>query len=127
MSMTTDPAHRAAFIAGLRELADFLAANPAVAVSEQRVKIRVQPYGPDDESEEREVDAFAAAAGVSVLDQRNDAGHFSGRYSAARTFGPVLYEAFTYTAATMAEMHAQRSYEGNIQTGGASDEMGQAA
>lgn len=114
MSMTTDPAAREAFIAGLRDLADFLAANPAVAVSTQPVDIRVQPYG-TDEDEAREIDAFAAAAAVEVLDQRDSTGHYSGRYSAAVTFGPVMYEAFTYTSATMADFDARRSYERNIQ------------
>lgn len=114
MSMTTDPAAREAFIAGLRDLADFLAANPAVPVSEQGADITVQPYGTDAESV-REINAFAAAAGVDVLDERDSAGYFSGQYSATRKFGPVVYRAFTYTAAVMAKSDALRSYERNIQ------------
>lgn len=124
--MTTDPDCREAFIAGLRELADFLAANPAVAVSVQPVEIRVQPYG-TDEQEAREIDAFAAAAGVDVVDQRDDPGFYSGRYSAVRAFGPVTYEAFTYTAAALAESAARHSYSGNVQAGGESRELGEAA
>jgi hypothetical protein len=112
--MTTDPAARATFIAGLRDLADFLAANPAVAVPVQPVDIHVQPYG-TDEDEAREIDAFAAAAGVDVLDQRDSTGHYSGRYSATVTFGSVMYHAFTYTAAIMAKSDARHSYARNVQ------------
>ncbi len=117
MPMTTDPAARDAFIGGLRDLADFLAVNPDVPVSTFPVEIKVQPYGMHgtDEEKAREIDAFAAAAGVEVLDERDSTGYFSGRYSAARTFGPVTYETFAYTAAAMAESAAQRSYEGNVQ------------
>jgi hypothetical protein len=115
--MTTDPATREAFIAGLRELADFLAARPAVSVP-NGADITVQPYGTDEE-EAAEIDAFAAAVGVDVLDERHGGdrkGYHNGRYSALREFGPVIYRAFTYTAATMAEFDAIRSYENNIQT-----------
>jgi hypothetical protein len=112
MSMTTDPAVREAFIAGLRDLADFLAANPALAVSVQLPQqIRIVPYGSDEECE-RAIDEFAAAAGAEITDDR--AG--TGRYSAARAFGAVVYEALTYTAASLAASEARRSYADNVQT-----------
>jgi hypothetical protein len=115
--MNTDPAARDAFIAGLRELADFLAARPAVAVP-AGADITVQPYG-TDEQEAAEIDAFAAAVGVDVLDERQTGdprGYHVGRYSAVREFGPIIYRAFTYTSSTMAKFGAIRSYENNIQT-----------
>jgi hypothetical protein len=116
--MPTDPATRDAFIAGLRELADFLAARPAVAVPGYGADITVQPSGSDEE-EAAEIDAFAAAVGVDVLDERQTGdlrGYHVGRYSAVREFGPVIYRAFTYTSSTMAKFDAIRSYENNIQT-----------
>lgn len=125
MSMTTSPAAREAFIAGLRDLADFLAANPAVPVPVNRTVVHVQPYGSDEE-EAAGIDAFAAAAGVGVLDERHG-GHYSGRYSAILEFGPVAYMAFTYTAATLAESDARRSYENNVQTAAAVAGLGEAA
>lgn len=123
MTMTTDPERRQAFVAGLRELADFLAANPAVAVPDHSAeKIILTPYGSDEECE-RAIDAFAEAVGAEVDDDR--AG--TGKYSAAREFGMVRYEAFTYTAAVMAESAARRSYEKNVQTGGVPAGLGEAA
>jgi hypothetical protein len=129
MPMTTDPAVREAFIDGLRALADFLAANPALPVSTYPVEIKVQPYGTHgtDEEKAREIDAFAAAAGVEVLDERDSTGYYSGRYSAALGFGPVRYETFTYTAAAMAESAAQRSYEGNVQVDAPAADMAEIA
>jgi hypothetical protein len=128
--MTTDPATREAFIAGLRELADFLAARTAVAVPSYGADITVQPYG-TDEKEAAEIDGFADAAGVAVLDERDGGdrnGFHSGRYSATREFGPVIYRAFTYTTATLAESDARRSYETNIQTAATAPvELGEAA
>jgi hypothetical protein len=111
MTITTDPAARAAFIAGLRELADHLTANPTVPVPSHTVEIKLIPVG-DDAHCEGVVDAFAAALDVSVLDRRAGC----GEYGAQRAFGPVVYRTFTYTAASMAEHHAQQSYAGCIQT-----------
>jgi hypothetical protein len=110
MSMTTDPAARAALISGLRKLADFLAANPDVAVSKQGADISLTPYG-DDDTEAREIAAFADAAGIDVLDDRAS----GGKMEAAIVFGPITYRAFTYSSATLAESDARRSYERNVQ------------
>lgn len=123
MSMTTSPAAREAFIAGLRDLADFLAANPEVAVSVQTpVTILISPYGTDEECE-REIDEFAAAAGVTVADDLAT----GGRYSAVRSFGAVEYQALTYTAETLAASDARRSYFDNVQPETAPVELGEAA
>lgn len=129
MSMTTDPAKREAFIAGLRDLADFLAAHPAVAVPSSGADITVQPYG-TDEQEAADIEAFAAAAGVAVLDERrtgDDEGFYTGRYSATCEFGPVVYRAFTYTAESMAADAARRSYEKNIQADAVPAALGEVA
>lgn len=125
MSMTTDPAARQAFIAGLRDLADFLADNPKLAVSVQETKILVSPYGSDEDCQ-REIDEFAAAAGVAVTDSLAD----GGAYEAVREFGPVKYQVFNFTAAQLAESDLKRSYADNIQvsdTSGEPLELGEAA
>lgn len=114
MSMTTDPATREAFIAGLRDLADFLAANPGVAVSVQPTCLTVVATGRNDEENVRDINEFAAAASAVVTDLRSDSGHHSGYYGASLKFGPVEYKAFAYTDASMAAFAAERSYEDNI-------------
>lgn len=112
MAMTTDPAQREAFIAALRELADFLAANPAVPVSTYECEITMQPWHMDgDDSDAREIEAFASATGADLLDDRGR----TGKYEATRAFGPLSYRAFTYTRAAMAKSAAQYSYANNVQ------------
>jgi hypothetical protein len=124
MSMTTDPAKREAFIAGLRDLADFLAAHPGVAVSEQATSIGPTAYG-DYDDETRQIEAFAAAAGLEVTDDRPS----GGKIQASRAFGPVTYHAFTYSLARLAETDARNSYAGNVQVDAPADltETGRAA
>ena len=111
MSMTTDPAAREAFITGLRDLADFLAAHPGVAVSQQKMQITLTAYGADDDAETQQIEAFAAAAGLDVTDDRPN----GGQIQASRAFGPVTYRAFTYSHATLAESDARNSYADNVQ------------
>src|SRR5215813_9761048 len=106
MSMTTDPVERAALVAGLRELADFLAANPAVAVPAFGCPIDLVAIDGTDDDQAGAVDAFASATGAEVADDRDGC----GRYSAARSFGPVRYRAYAYTAASMADHEARHSY-----------------
>lgn len=122
MSMTTDPATREAFIAGLRNLADFLAANPGVPVSVQPTCLTVVAYGSDEECE-RQVDEFATAASAPVTDHRSDPDEHSGYYGASLNFGPVEYKAFTYTAASMAVSRAEDSYRDNIRAATAPSEL----
>lgn len=126
MSMTTDPATREAFIAGLRDLADFLAANPNVAVSVQPTCLTVVAYGSDEECA-RQVDEFAAAASAAVTDHRNDPDDYSGYYGASLHFGPVEYKAFTYTDASMAASRAEESYRDNIRAAALPSELDEAA
>lgn len=123
MSMTTDPATRAAFIAGLRDLADFLDTNPNVAVSVQETRILIVPTADTDEENCREIDEFAAASGAAVFDDLAD----TGEYNAALTFGPVEYMALTYTAERLAASEARRSYCDNVQPDADPVELGEAA
>ena len=75
---------RAAFIAGLRELADFLTANPRVLVP------RIASFGvfvdaADSAARREGAEHVAAPLGVPV----DDIGE--GYYDARRTFGPIAY------------------------------------
>lgn len=104
-------AERAAFITGLRDLADFLASRPDVPVPPgyHETIIRLCAIGDSEAGRLAEVDQAAAALGVppSGPDQ-------SGHYSAARHFGPVTYEAMAITDAGRAAYRAQDSYYGSV-------------
>lgn len=110
MGMTSDLAAREAFIAGLRDLADFVAANPAVAVPGHGAEIMLIPPGSDEDGA-RAITAFAEAVGAQLQDDRAA----SGALRASRAFGPVLYIALTYTAAALAKSSARYSYADCIQ------------
>lgn len=111
--MTTDPTtDRAALIAGLRGLADFLEANPAVPVPEsyQSKPISVLPPFRASDAERRAfVDAFAIAAGVEAADL-DDSGH----YMATAQFGPVEYRSYAISTAARDRADALDSYRDSI-------------
>ncbi|KPI18687.1 hypothetical protein OK074_7881 [Actinobacteria bacterium OK074] len=75
---------REAFIAGLRELAEFLAANPEVLVPRYPV-LGVIVNAADDTARRAGVHLVAALLGAPVEDLGQ------GFYSANRQFGPVAY------------------------------------
>lgn len=75
---------REAFIAGLRELADFLTANPAVLVP-SHPSFALLVSADDAATRERSAKYAAAPLGVPV----DDIGQ--GYYDACRTFGPIAY------------------------------------
>lgn len=91
---------REAFVAGLRELADFLAADPAVPVPKYGETILLTTHGDDDENR-RAVDEFAAAVGAAAPDGWDE----YGSYAASRAFGPVTYKAVAHSAASMDLYH----------------------
>jgi hypothetical protein len=109
---------REEYIAGLRELADFLEAHPALPVERYPTPRRVHT-GPDtgttgDGVGRAIVDDAAAILGVTA--RATPGGH----YEAARTFsGGISYGVVCIPAAAMAEHEARSSYSGNVQTGGA--------
>jgi hypothetical protein len=82
-------ADRAAWVAGLRELADFLAAHPDVPVppAYHTQGICEFPDGDSDAERRAGVDRAAAALGVRA------AGSWGGHYKASARFGPVEYAA----------------------------------
>lgn len=103
--MTTDCTVRAEFIAGLRRLADFLAANPKVPVPSTGADIIVHALGSDDE-QRAAIDRIAA-----LIDRpASDGDH----YTTTRDFGPITYRAVAIPERCMQEWHALMSYDGCI-------------
>ncbi|MGW2519808.1 hypothetical protein ACWC09_22885 [Streptomyces sp. NPDC001617] len=77
---------RAAFLAGLRELVDFLAANPAVVVPRQ-ASIAVLVDASDSAGRREGVASVAVPLGVPTEDLGQ------GYFNARREFGPIAYVA----------------------------------
>lgn len=75
---------RSEFIAGLRELADFLTANPSVLVP-RNASFGVFVDAADSTARREGAEHVAAPLGVPV----DDIG--KGYYDARRTFGPIAY------------------------------------
>jgi hypothetical protein len=112
---------RADFIAGLCNLADFLASNPTVPVPRFGTSILVSAQWADDKR--GFVDEFATLTGVEI-DDRWDA---DGHYSARAAFGPVEYEAYAVSKPAMDAHDALWSYRDCVQPEAASVELGEAA
>jgi hypothetical protein len=79
-------AERAEFLAGLRDLIDYMESNPDVPVTSYAT---VYAFPADDEWDGKcsEIDRIAALIGVPAVDTSG------GHYLALRTFGPVEYRA----------------------------------
>ncbi|MGW3145652.1 hypothetical protein ACWDG1_13420 [Streptomyces sp. NPDC001177] len=75
---------RAAFIAGLRELIDFLAANPAVLVP-RSASVAVVVDASDSDARRNGVESVAVPLGLPAQDFGR------GYFSARRGFGPISY------------------------------------
>lgn len=87
MSYYANSGERGRFIAGLRDLANYLDANPAIP-SPRDITVHVFP--PDGSNAEMlaEIDAIAGRIGATP---NNDSPR--GHYCAIRDFGPVQYRA----------------------------------
>jgi len=109
MSFTTDPDARQAFITGLRDLAWYLAAHPAVPVLRYGTEIHLHANSTDDGGC-AQVDHFARQLGATA---ENSIAH-DGHYEAARCFGPVGYKIIAISQARMAHYHAEASYTGCV-------------
>jgi hypothetical protein len=81
-----DSTERAAFISGLRALADYLESNPAVPAP---IYSTVHTFPPDGDWAAMRADIDAIAAPLGVIAYRTAGGH----YVATRSFGPVEYRA----------------------------------
>ncbi|WP_412515642.1 hypothetical protein K8Z49_27780 [Actinomadura madurae] len=97
-------------ITGLRALAVFLEANPAVPVNEYGHDLTVSVRASDDASAVALVDATAALLGVDVTDDTDRGGH----YTATRTFGRVSYRIVHIPQRRREEYRARDSYRDNI-------------
>jgi hypothetical protein len=97
---------RAQTVAGLRALADFLEANPAVPVREYGAEYTVFARADDDVTERAEIDRIAAALGETVTDDTGRGGH----YSVCKTFGRITYSAVHVPSERQAAHEALMSY-----------------
>ena len=88
MSYYANSYERSGLIAGLRNLAEFLAQNPQVPAP-RRIDLLVFPPDGSDTEMFAEIDVIAAEIGATATDADSPAGH----YSAVRDFGPVQYRA----------------------------------
>jgi len=112
MSGSTDPATRAQFIAGLRDLADYLAANPAIPIPAYGDQITVNVNSTEDGGcfQVRQAARLLAAA---VTDQTRGGGHFYTE----RSFGPLTYHVVAIPDSCMARHQALWSYAGSVDPG----------
>jgi hypothetical protein len=113
------PEHRAAFIAGLLDLACFLEAHPEVPVQLYGQEITLHtgfelPHDGTWDGELATLKAFAAATGAELSE-------LGGHYYASRGFGPITYQACAISPQARERHNADSSYYGCVQPdGGAS-------
>jgi len=88
MSYHANSEERAALIAGLRDLADFLDQDPQVPAP-RFTDLLVFPQDGSDAQMFAEIDAIAEQIGTTASDADSPRGH----YSTVRDFGPVQYRA----------------------------------
>jgi hypothetical protein len=109
MSGSTDPATRDQFITGLRDLADYLAANPTLPVPAYGDQITVNVNSTEDGGcfQVRQAARLLAAA---VTDQTRGGGHFYTE----KSFGPLTYRVVAIPDTCMARHRALWSYAGSV-------------
>ncbi|MFF5207799.1 hypothetical protein [Streptosporangium sp. NPDC000396] len=86
--MSIDTHRRTAFISGLRNLAIFLEANPAVPIPTDPTIITYYPEQTTDDGLRAEIDRIATLCGTTVDPRLLPLGH----YTVARCFGPIHAE-----------------------------------
>jgi hypothetical protein len=101
MNYYADAKQRIRFIAGLRDLADYLEHNPRVPAP-PRAGVLVFPAEASDAEMFAEIDAIAELIGSTASNADSPHGH----YSAVLNFGPVQYRA-------VAIPHSARKPEGS--------------
>ncbi|MBD2896269.1 hypothetical protein amrb99_52150 [Actinomadura sp. RB99] len=97
-------------ISGLRALADFLEANPAVPVPEYGDTFDVFPRDCDDACSVALVNDVAELLGVAVDDDRP----FGGHYTASKSFGRIAYRIVHIPDRNRREYEARMSYRDNV-------------
>ncbi|GGK62765.1 hypothetical protein Ppa06_20940 [Planomonospora parontospora subsp. parontospora] len=108
--MPTDPTRRAAFITGLRDLADFIETNPGVPVPRQSTAITYFPEQATDAEMCAEVDRIAGLCGSRIDPAPLPYGH----YMITLPFGPLRYEIAAILADARARYGALSSYHGCV-------------
>jgi hypothetical protein len=103
---------RAKVTEGLRQLADYLDANPGVPVSEYTHcdLLAFTSHDYSDAASRAEVDRIAALLGAPVRDETGRGGH----YKATRSFGPISYSMIHIPAEHRAAHAALMSYSGCV-------------
>ena len=109
MFYTTDPKDRAAFIASLRQLADFLALNPAAPVPLYGTEITLSADAYEDGGK-AQVERIARLMSASIDDEVALGGH----YRATREFGSLGYTVASIPYASTARYEAEKTYWGCI-------------
>ena len=104
-----DSPERAAVVAGLRALAGYLAANPAVPVPPYGWEVLVHAEGTDSE-QFSQVDLVGEIMGERPADRRAATGH----HHAERSFGPVTYRFAGISERRMAQHQAWASYADSV-------------
>ena len=104
-----DSPGRAAVVAGLRALAGYLAANPAVPVPPYGWEVSVHAEGTDSE-QFSQVDLVGEIMGERPVDRRAATGH----HHAERSFGPVTYRFAGISERRMAQHQAWASYADSV-------------
>ncbi|MFC6086797.1 hypothetical protein [Sphaerisporangium aureirubrum] len=105
--MTND---RAAYIAGLRDLADFLDTNPDIPTPCQDVTAYYLPDTAPDPQMRADVDKIATYLGSQI----DASGLPGGHYRTQINFGPVQYRAVAVLAKGRALYQADISYAGCV-------------
>ena len=101
---------RAAALASLRDLVDYLTAHPDVPVP-WHINVRVYPdLGAGDDAERAGVDRIAELLGAPAYEVDTGSGHFV----AERSWGPVTYSAIAIPDRAMTAHHALMSYSDNF-------------
>lgn len=103
---TTDPGKRSEFITGLRQLADYLQANPRLPVPAIDTEIIITASDAEDGGITEILDLSMQLA--AVFAERD------GFYRTARKFGPVIYKCVSQTRASLARYRAYGSYYGCV-------------
>jgi hypothetical protein len=107
--MTDDIQERRDFIAGLRDLADFLERTREVPVPRWE-SVMFFPSASTDNEMRQEIDRVAALLGSGIEDRTAEYGH----YTTSRYFGTLQYRAVAIPARTAAYHAARMSYSENI-------------
>ncbi|MEV8638766.1 hypothetical protein AB0395_44640 [Streptosporangium sp. NPDC051023] len=108
--MSTTPERRTAFVTGLRDLADFIEANPGLPIPRSSAIINYFPERTTDTEMCADIDQVAGALGTEI-----DPVHLPhGHYMTSRNFGPISYEAVAILTDARARYDADNSYQGCV-------------